>query len=250
MADLVIENRVGRLEEVMADLAQIVARTEASVDRTTASVNRLSTEMREFKAESRLWREKSEADMKAYQAEQQAWREKNDANMEAYREDMEAYREEQKAMRREFNRERGEIANKLGTLAEDLVAPNLPRIIQEVTTCTDEVAMAVRVRRPHPEQRGRQQEYDVIVQCGQYALFNETKLRLKPEDINQFIEKLNEVRVYFPEYQDQKIIASLASLYVDPSLVQYGNRQGVLILATGDNLMDVQNEPGLKLREF
>ncbi len=110
--------------------------------------------------------------------------------------------------------------------------------------------MAVRVLRPHPTKRGHSQEYDVIVSCREYALFNETKSRLRPGDVDRLIERLAEVRLYFPEYAGLKIIGALASLYVDSSLVTYASRQGILVLATGDELMEVINEPGLALQEF
>ncbi len=241
MADVVLEQRMTKLEEAMAEMAQTVARTSATVDRTSASVDRLSQEMREFKEEMREFKE----EMREFKEESRLSREKSDA-------DLQAYRAEQQAMRREFNKQQGEIANKLGTLAEDLVAPSLPRILTEVTPCPsrDEVSMVVRIHRIHPTERGRSQEYDVIVNCRQYALFNETKSRLRPGDVDRLIERLAEARAYFPEYAGLKIIGALASLYVDPSLVTYASRQGVLVLATGDELMEVLNEPGLALREF
>lgn len=238
MADILIEDRVNNLEDLMADLARIVARTSASVDQ-------LSVEMRES-------RERSEAEMREFKAEMREYRERSEVEMREFKAEMEAFRVEQGDLRREFNRNWGEIANQIGTLAENLVAPNLPRIIREVTPCTadDGLSMAVRVRRAHPAQRGRQQEYDVIVSCGTYALFNETKSQLRPGDVEKLISKLSEVRDFFPEYHAVKIIASLASLYVDPSLVNYASRHGILVLATGDELMDIQNEAGLQLREF
>ncbi len=239
MADVVLEQRMTKLEEAMAALAQ--------------ETTRLSREMREFKEETRANWARRDAELEAYRQE---WRAEFERQQQAWRAEFERQREkseaETQAMRREFNKQQGEIANKLGTLAEDLVAPSLPRILTEVTPCPsrDEVSMAVRVLRPHPTERGRSQEYDVIVSCRQYALFNETKSRLRPGDVDRLIERLAEARAYFPEYAGLKIIGALASLYVDPSLVQYANRQGVLVLATGDELMEVLNEPGVALREF
>lgn len=279
MAEMLVEQRVTNLEEVMVELAQTVARTSTEVDR-------LSREMREFKEETRLnwarrdaefqtyeqewrvelqtYREQSEANLQTYQrewrAELQTYREQGEANLQAYQEksevDLQTYRREWRAelqaLHRELNQKFGEMANKLGTLAEDLVAPSLPRILQEVVTCpTDEIiSMAVRVRRPHRTEKGKSQEYDVIASCGAYALFNETKSRLRPGDVDRLLERLAQVRDYFPEYAGVKIIGSLAALYVDPSLVMHASRQGLLVLATGDELMDVLNEPGMTLREF
>mgnify|MGYP001088847785 CR=1 FL=1 len=68
--------------------------------------------------------------------------------------------------------------------------------------------------------------------------------------MDRLIERLAEARPYFPEYAGLKIIGSLASLYVDSSLVTHASRQGILVLATGDELMVVLNEPGLAVREF
>ena len=110
--------------------------------------------------------------------------------------------------------------------------------------------MAVRVRRSHPTEKGLMQEFDVIASCGEYALFNETKSKLSPADVDSLLAKLALARDYFPEYQQYKLIGSVATLYIDPSLVQYASRKGVVALAVGDELMDVMNEPGFEWTEF
>jgi hypothetical protein len=58
------------------------------------------------------------------------------------------------------------------------------------------------------------------------------------------------VRVFFPEYADRHFIGAIASLYVDESVVRYGQKQGVLILGFGEDLMDVLNEPGFVPKRF
>ncbi len=81
-------------------------------------------------------------------------------------------------------------------------------------------------------------------------LLTETKSSLKPSDIPELKDTIREFREYFPEYADRKIIGSLATLNVDDSLVKYASREGILIFAVGDELMDVMNEPGFKPAEF
>ena len=46
-------------------------------------------------------------------------------------EELRAFKEENRRENREMNRKWGELANKMGTMVEDLVAPSLPRIVQE-----------------------------------------------------------------------------------------------------------------------
>jgi hypothetical protein len=82
-----------------------------------------------------------------------------------------------KALRREL----ADIAHKMGTLAEDLIAPSIPRILGEVVDCAEPPAMiGVRIRKRLPD--GRSQEYDVIAICGNYLLIYETKSNLRSED--------------------------------------------------------------------
>ena len=93
-------------------------------------------------------------------------------------------------------------------------------------------------------------EIDAVADCGNYVIFNETKSQLSPEKVKDFWEKLAIVRDYFPEYSQHKILGSVASLYVDTSLVKYASRQGLLVLAAGEELMDIQNKQGLQWKEF
>ena len=147
-----------------------------------------------------------------------------------------------------------EEAFKMGTLAEDLVAPNIPRILQDVVGCSEDQMemMAVRVRRHHPVERGRSQEFDVVAVCGKYVLINETKSNLNVESVNDFVTLMTQARGFFPEYADPRFvfIGAIASLYVDESVARYGQKRGVLVLGMGDDLMDVLNEPGFKPAEF
>jgi hypothetical protein len=210
MADVVLEQRVTNLEQLMADLIRHSDEIQARI----------------------------EADFRASRAEWQA--------------ELRASRAEWQAEARKINKQWGELANKMGTLAEDLVAPSLPRILRQVVACPEDepVSMAVRVRRAHPTQRGLIQEFDVIASCGRYALFNETKSNLTPADVDTLAAKLATARDHFPEYQPHQLIGAVAGLYVDPSLVQYATRQGILALAVGDELMDILNQPGFEVRVF
>ena len=64
------------------------------------------------------------------------------------------------------------------------------------------------------------------------------------------MDLLQKARIYFPEYADYKIIGVIASLYVDPSLVRHNERQGLIILGFGDDVMQVLNSPEFVLKTF
>ncbi len=90
----------------------------------------------------------------------------------------------------------------------------------------------------------------MIAVCGDYVLVNETKSNLGLEDIGKLMDTIEEVREYFPEFRDRKFICSLATLYAEESLIKFASRKGILVLAVGDELMDVKNEPGFKAAIF
>ncbi|MBI3359741.1 MAG: hypothetical protein HY023_01355 [Chloroflexi bacterium] len=230
------------LEDLLAEVLRLQARTQLQVEQTSremrASRERSEAEMRDFKAEMRASRERSEAEMRDFKAEMRASRERSEA--------------ERHDFKIENNKRWGELANKLGTLAEDIVAPSVPRILRDVVQCPeDEIDfMAVRVRRRHTSDSGRSQEFDVVAICGEHVLLNETRTRLKPGDVDEFVETLSKAREFFPEYDDKKIIGAIASLYVDETVVRHGEKQGVLVLGLGEDLMDVLNAPGFAPRVF
>ena len=201
----------------------------------TANVNRLTQEMREFKDEMAEFKD----EMAEFKDE-----------MHEFKDEMREFKDEMREENRRMNRRWGELANKMGTLAEDLVAPSIPRILSETIGCPQgEIAFrAVRVGRRLPG--GESREFDVIAGCGDYLLINETKTKLGPDDVNKFIQTLARAREFLPEYADRKIVGALASFYVDSSVVTYGERQGLIMLGMADDVMTVLVSPSFRPRLF
>src|SRR5438876_9258998 len=59
----------------------------------------------------------------------------------------------------------GEIANKLGTFVQDIVAPNVPRIAQQILALNgqaEELLAAARLRVWHPQDGSRVREFDYV----------------------------------------------------------------------------------------
>lgn len=165
--------------------------------------------------------------------------------------EMRDFKDETRESRIEMNRRWGELANKMGTMAEDLVAPSIPRILRTVIGCPDDAidSIAVRVRRRQPGTR-QLQEFDVVAACGEDVLINETKSSLAPEAVTEFVDLLSRAREFFPEYAEKKIIGAIASLYVDPSVVRFGERQGLIVLGFVEDVMEVLNSPEFSPRAF
>ncbi len=282
MPDPTLEQRIDRLDTAMAELARESAATERDWRRHRAEMRRMSAEwqarhdaaMAEDRRQHAEWQARHDATVAEDRRQHEEWKQRWDAAIaEARRQDEEwkkqweasvadAKRQDAewkqqwdaaaKEFRLEMRRESGELSRRLGTMAEDLVAPSVGRILRTFIAATeaDVSSVAVRVRRGSPQRPGEMIELDVVAVCGDYVLANETKGRLAPEHIPAFVERLGSVREFFPEYAGKRILGAIASLYVDESLVRLGERHGLIVLGFGEDLMDVLNTPGFVPREF
>jgi hypothetical protein len=277
MREFKAEMRAAR-EHSAAEMREFKAETHTARERFEAEMRardaRAEAEMREFKAEMHTARERFEAEMRArderaaaemreFKAETHTARERFEAEMRARDERAAAemrefkaetrVRDERAAARmRQMDKKWGEVVNRMGTLVEDMVAPSLPQIAYATLNCSKESLEyhAVRVKKRHKSEP-RRQEFDVVVVCGDYLLINETKSKLNIESIATFVEKtLPVVRDYFPEYAAKKVVGCVASLYVDDGVLQYGERQGLIVLGTGQGMMGALNSPGFMPRIF
>ena len=220
---LELEERVSHLDELMAQLIQ-------TVDRNSREMQRLYERAEEH---SQRADERSQREMREFKEEM--------------RQSHERFEREMRQSRRDSDKKWGELSNKLGTMAEDLVAPSIPRILKQVTGCTAKISYsAVRVRKSEP----KNQEFDAVAVCQNYVFINETKSTLRAEHIDNFHRLMQRIRDYFPEYQNKQFIGAIASLYVDQTLVQCGENLGLIVLGFGEELMDVLNLPGFTPKLF
>jgi hypothetical protein len=162
--------------------------------------------------------------------------------------------QEMRASRVEMNKRWGDLAASRGMLVENVVAPSIPRVLREVFGCPAEDVefLAVRLRRKHPVRRGYNREFDTVVAgCG-YVLIVESKTQLDAEAVGEFASRLAEAKEYFPEFagRGDRFVGVLAGLYVDPSVVAFAERLGLIVLGTGDDLMEVLNAPGFTPKTY
>jgi hypothetical protein len=246
-----VEVRVDRLEEA---LQQFVTNVGIEFTKLYNSQLRTEAELRAFKDEMRLFREDTQAfkdemrlfreDTQAFKDEMRLFREDTQAfkdEMRLFREDTQAFKDEARQQNREMNRRWGELANKLGTLVEDLVAPSLPRIVHEVL---GQRVVDLSVRRQRHLADGRSREYDAVAVTTEVVCLNSTKSTLRSADVDRFVEEIGSFREFFPEYQHLPLVGILASLAVEESVLNYAERQGFVVLAVGDQVMEVKNRPG------
>jgi hypothetical protein len=151
------------------------------------------------------------------------------------------FSEEARREHRELNKKWGEMAARRGTIVEDLVVPSLPRIIQE-TLAAEITDLSVRRRRRLPTWRSK--EFDAIAVTPTLVCVNSTTATLRSADADSMVKEIDELREFFPDYRDVPVVGILATLDAEASVIRYASNLGFLVLAVGDELMEVQNPPG------
>ncbi len=211
----VIEERVDRLERIVEEF---VASVGVEFNKLYNSQMRTEAELREFKDE-----------------------------MSDFKNEMRGFKDENRLQIRQMNIKWDEIAKKLGTITEDLVAPSIPGIVKEEFGLE---VIDVMIRRKKKLADGRTKEYDAIAVAGEYVFVDSTKSTLDSDGVKEFINDMQEFRVFFPEYAKNKIVGILASLYVDEGVLVYAGKMGFVVIAVGENLMDIKNPKGFKPKEW
>jgi hypothetical protein len=152
-------------------------------------------------------------------------------------------REEAALERRAMNKRWGELANKMGTLVEDIVAPSLRRLAWAELDCGEERFFAERITRVRSDDPSQRREFDALYVGTRAVLLNETKSNARSEDARDFVDFLRsgEFDLYFPELRTLPVIPIFSSLQLSPDLVTYLSRNGIYALAMGDEAMTILN---------
>ena len=225
----VIEKRVNRLERIVEDF---VASVGVEFNKLYNSQMRTEAELREFKDEMREFK-KEMSDFKD--------------EMRNSKGETRGFKDETRLQIRQANIEWGEIAKKLGTITEDLVAPSIPRIVKEDFGLE---VVDLMIRRKKKLADGRTKEYDVIAVAGEYVFVDSTRSTLDSDSVKEFVEDIQAFWGFFPEFAKNKLVGILASLYVNEGILAYAGKMGFVVIAVGDELMEVKNPKGFKPKEW
>lgn len=167
----------------------------------------------------------------------QLWLEEQDRRHEEWREEG-----------RQHNLNMAKIYDKHGSLCEDMVAPNICSImktalgIDSKEFCFENVW----VKAAYRGDRTRIEVFELIAECLDYVLVNVTRSKPKQTDVDELIDTIGMVLDYFPRYSDRKFVGAVASIHIDPEVVNYATERGIIALAVGYEQMEIQNPAGFK----
>lgn len=168
--------------------------------------------------------------------------------MREFKNEMRAFKNEMQEDRRKMNKQWGELANKMGTLVEDIVAPAVRPAIQK--HFQEEVLDIMVSRKKYDKQKGLRGEFDVIAITDTSVYLVDSKMSPNKEKLLEFKNKVvPRFRQLFPEYKKLQMVPIFAALRFDQELVDFGTKEKVYMLAYREwDYMDILNFEALKTK--
>ena len=260
---MLVEERVTNLEEVLAKFMEqssvILAAIHEDIAEIRASNARTDHQLLEMQQQAERDRQQVEQERRDNAERFRQWDQRAEADRKAWEQRMaesdQRYEQDRKASeqrraesdrryeqdRKDFNKRLAEISDSMGTLIEDFVAPcgfQLARAIfatEEADTC------AIRIKRRHPTSPGEMMEIDLLAVGPTKLLVIEVKRRMDAAKAAEYRQKLARLPEFFPELSHKAVHPAEASVYLEPSVIAFLNREKLYGIALGEDAMQVIN---------
>jgi len=182
--------------------------------------------------------QKTEIEMQRLQKEMKEFKDEMLEFKEWAKKTIEENHEWSKREVRRINKQWGELANKMGTIVEDIVFPAVRPVIKKYFHCDPEVLM-MNVERKKGELR---EEFDVIAVCKDKVFLIEAKSTLRAEHVVQMKEKMNRFKELFEEFKGKEIVPILASLRIAEDILNRLTKEKIYGMAYKEwEYMDILN---------
>jgi hypothetical protein len=227
MAYVTIEDRVDRLEALFGQfMTEMALLNKKSEERHKAAEERhKAAEERHVAAEQRFARFEKE--------------------MAEFKNEMAQFKNEMRASKRELDKKWGDLANKMGTIIEDILAPNLlrlardhfqfPVIEQSMIRCTRRAGAV-------------ESEFDTLVIGPEAVVLGEAKSTPSNGYADDFAAKVSTFFDYFPELKGRRLIPIFGSWSIPDSVVYRLTTLGIYAMRMGEDTMELANADTLEGR--
>ena len=229
-----MEKRVDRLEEALTELAQQSRVTEIKL---TSFIQ----EMRDYREENdRMIREMKE-DTRILGERMNKTIQEMKEDTQKFLEGTKVYQDRMDKTIQDMNRQWGELANKMGTVTEDIVAPGFPFLIERhFGLSLDDISC----RRKVKDKSGNRWEFDLVARSGNIAFIVDVKSDYnRREYLDHFTQLVLPKAVeLLPDLRGCKVIGCIASFRLDPSIIEQASQMGILAISLGGDYLEFCNQ--------
>ena len=130
-----------------------------------------------------------------------------------------------------------DLTGKWGRFVEGLIVPAAERLFREKGIEINTVYQRVKKR-----QHGEEMEIDILAIDGEYAVLIEAKSTLKVADVDDYIEKLQAFKRFFPEYAAKKVVGAVGGIVINENADKYAYKKGLYVIAESGDTVKILND--------
>lgn len=134
------------------------------------------------------------------------------------------------------------VKAKWGRFVEFILAPGIPKAFHSIGIPITRISQRVEA---HSKENG-DMEIDILGVNHEYVLIVETKSTLSIDDVKDVLKNLARFKLFFPEYQDKKIIGAVAGIEITGKADRYAYQKGLYVLGESDDNVIIKNDSKFK----
>jgi hypothetical protein len=159
--------------------------------------------------------------------------------MKDFKDEMKDFKEENLEERRNMNKQWGALANKMGTIVEDLVSPAIQPLVQRYFG-VEPIEMGIRIKR---KRESLKIELDAIAITDEKVFVFEVKSSPQIDYVRYFVgHQIPLFKELFKEHGGRQIVPIFASISIDKEIIAECTRLGVYAMAYREwDYMDLLN---------
>lgn len=214
------------------DILKGFAEMRATLDKMMEKNQKETEEFRKQRKEEERKREEEEKRLKKEAEERQ----KKEKEHEQFKKEMEAEAKKRNEEIKNLNKLLGSTQHNLSDVAEEAFYQRLRSTKKIGNIRFDSVSRNVR--------DFKENEYDVVLENGQYVAVVEVKHKLHPNDIHTFVtKKIPSFKNQFIPAQGKKIVAAVGGMSVVPDAQKKAEEYGVYVLSqSGANITEINQK--------
>jgi len=225
-----MEKTIIELKESTLELKNTTEQTRKEMSESKAELERVVEQTRKEMSESKAELERVVAQTRKEMSESKAELERVVAQT----------RKEMSESKAELNKKWGDLANKLGTVVEDIVAPNIPTIAKKYFK-VEEIQRIMMNLYIKSESLKKEKEFDLILVAKDLVILNETKTTVRQNYLEEFIQSLPEFFEFFPELKGRKLIPIFSSMSFTPPQLAYLTKHKIYAMSMSGDTMELLN---------
>jgi len=186
-------------------------------------------EMKDFKDEMLDFKN----EMKDFKDEMKNFKEE----MLDFKNEMKDFKDEMRLQTKELNKRWGDLANKMGTLVEDIIAPGAPEALNKKFGIE---IVDLMVRRRVKDKSNNTEEFDVIIEGNDEKIYLiEVKSSPVIPNIKEVIDKAKKLKSLL--YPDHEVVPIIGSLYFPETVIRHASQMKVYAIGMKGDYLEILN---------